>query len=78
MNVKDKLVRILEHTSPEVLDDMWPDQDTTLDDIADLLLWERDEESAEKIRQEFSDQWEQGNQGWDAHDAADLIDPKVM
>jgi hypothetical protein len=34
-------------------------------------------ELAEKIRQEGSDQWTRGNQDWDTHDAADLIDPEV-
>jgi hypothetical protein len=32
-------------------------------------------ELAEQIRQESSDQWDRGNQDWDTHDAADLIDP---
>lgn len=34
-------------------------------------------ELAEQIRQTGSDQWDLGNQDWDSHDAADLIDPKV-
>lgn len=38
MTVYDKLLTILEFTSSDVLDDMWPDTEVSLDQIAAELL----------------------------------------
>jgi hypothetical protein len=38
VTVYDKLLRILENTSDFTLDDMWPDKDVPLDQIAAELL----------------------------------------
>jgi hypothetical protein len=51
--------------------------DITAEELIDAALREHAHELAEQIRQESSDQWERGNQDWDTHDAADLIDPKA-
>ncbi|MFJ3084382.1 hypothetical protein ACIPJG_32145 [Streptomyces halstedii] len=38
MAVYDKLMNILENTQGFILDEMWPDRDVTLDQIAGQLL----------------------------------------
>lgn len=44
MTVYDKLMTILEFTLDSVIDDMWPDKDMSLDQIAGELLTEHAKE----------------------------------
>ena len=52
--------------------DIW-DQRTT--DEKNALINAFAHQLAEEIRDEHSDQWDRGIQDWDAHTAADFIDP---
>jgi 23S rRNA U2552 (ribose-2'-O)-methylase RlmE/FtsJ len=77
VSVHEKLLRILENTSDFVINDMWPDDTVTLDEIATELLGEHAHELAERIRnseelRDFTD-----DHMSDCNASADFIDPEV-
>lgn len=88
MSTRERLVKVLEHTSTEYLDARFdPERNLTLDKIARLLLERHAHELAEKIREntragltrvtsvrgaDWGRTWAHGRER-----AADLIDPEV-
>ncbi|MEU5166813.1 hypothetical protein [Streptomyces mutomycini] len=50
MSVYDKLMNILDNTQGFILDEMWPDSEVTLDDIALELLCDHTRELVDYIR----------------------------
>lgn len=80
--VREKLLDLLEHTSSDVLDEMFPDVELTLDDIASLLLGEHAHELADQIRAEVAPLAVFRSEDMHAlvkygRRMADLIDPEV-
>jgi hypothetical protein len=73
VSVREKLLDLLEHTSSDVPDEMFPDVELSLDDIAGLLLDEHAHELAERIRN-VDERLMVGYRDRDV--LADLIDPE--
>lgn len=52
MPLRELLLHLLEYTSTDVIDELWPDNATTLDEIAGQILRRDAHELAERVRAE--------------------------